>query len=210
MNATVVRRYVAELPLMVVAILLVSTAADILPGDTIIGVGEVKLDLARILIIVGLAAVLVTEGIRVEPFRAHTALPLLLLLAVALVASHKFGTYPRYRFLVESVALFYLTFAVVRRRTDSRDALALIGLLALGVAAFTAVAQVSQGVQTGFYRHGCTPVTLLPGATPPGGSLTRATGTFSNPNVLAGYLLLVLPLAALVGGMVARSRGSWV
>src|SRR5947209_8492139 len=144
MSATVLRRWLAELPLLVVAVLLVSTAADILPGDTIVGVGEVKLDTARILILVGLAAVLVNEGLRVEPFRAHLALPLLLLLAVSLVTSHDFGTYPRYRFLVESVALFYLTFTVVRARADSRDALALLGLVALGVAAFTAVAQVAQ------------------------------------------------------------------
>jgi O-antigen ligase len=77
------------------------------------------------------------------------------------------------------------------------------------VAALTAVAQVAQGVHTGFYRDGCTPVTLTPAATPPSGSLTRATGTFANPNVLGGYLLLLLPLGALASVYLARVRGMW-
>ena len=82
-------------------------------------------------------------------------------------------------------------------------------MVAVAIAAFAAVAQVSQGVETGFYRNGCTPLTLSPGAPPPSGSLTRATGTFDNPNVLAGYLLLLLPLAALVAGLLTRARSSF-
>lgn len=204
------RRAIGELPLLVVAVLLVSTAADILPGDTIVGVGEVQLNLARILILVGLLAVVASRGLTVEPFRAHAGLPLLLLVAVAFVSTHKWGTYPRYRFLVEGVALFYLTYAVIRMRADARDALALLGLVAVGIAAFAAIAQVSQGVETGFYRSGCTPVTLRPGLPPPSGSLTRATGTFANPNILAGFLLLILPIGALAAGVLARARSSWL
>ena len=85
----------------------------------------------------------------------------------------------------------------------------MVGLIALSIAALTAVAQVAQDVQTGFYRSGCTPVTLTPAATPPSGSLTRATGTFSNPNVLGGYLLLLLPVGAMAWAYVARVRGIW-
>jgi O-antigen ligase len=203
------RAGVADLPLLIVGVLLLSTAADILPNDTIVGVGEVQLNLARLLVLVGLLALVATHGLRLELFRTGAALPLLLLLGVGLWVSHKYGTYPRYRFLVEGVAVFYLTFAVVRARADSRDGLALVALVALAIAGLTAVAQVAQGVETGFYRNGCTPVTLPPGVQPPGGSLTRATGTFSNPNVLAGYLLLVLPLGALASAYVARVRGAW-
>ncbi len=200
----------ADLPLLVVGALLLSTASDILPNDTIVGVGEVQLNLARILVIVGLGALVATHGLRLELVRTGVFLPLLLLLAVGLYTSHKFGTYPRYRFLFEGVAVFYLTVAVVRARADGRDALALVGMVALAIAALTAVAQVAQGVQTGFYRDGCTPVTLSPGVAPPNGSLTRATGTFSNPNVLAGYLLLLLPLGVLASVYVTRMRGAWV
>lgn len=203
-----VRRGLADLPLLVVAVLLASTAADILPPDRIVGVGEVELNLARLLILAGLVALAVTAGPRALLVRTGVAIPLALLLVVALYTSHKWGTYPRYRFLVEGVGAFYLTAAVIRSRADSRDALAAIGLIAVGIAALSAVAQVAQDVQTGFYRHGCTPVTQPLGA-PPSGSITRAIGTFANPNVLAGYLLLLLPLGALAGAFVARVRGLW-
>jgi hypothetical protein len=152
----------------------------------------------------------VTNGFRLDQWRTGLALPLLLLLGVSLYASHKFGTYPRYRFLVEGVAVFYLTFAVVRARgADAREGLAFLGIVALSIAALTAVAQVAQDVQTGFYRNGCTPLTLNPGVTPPSGSIPRATGTFSNPNVLGGYLLLLLPIGLMASGYVARVRGLW-
>jgi O-antigen ligase len=203
------RRLLADVPLLVVAVLLASTAADILPGDNIVGVGEVQLNLARLLILIGFVALLVTQGARRELFRAGTALPIALLLLAGLLASHKWGTYPRYRFLVEGVAAFYLTFAVIKTRVDSRDGLAAIGLVALAIAALIAVGQVAQGVDTGFYRHGCTPVTK-PFGPAPADSITRATGTFANPNVLAGYLLLLIPVGALAAAFVSRVRGMWV
>src|SRR4051794_19468024 len=98
-----VRSRIADLPLLLLGVLLLSTAADILPNDTIVGVGEVQLNLARILVIVALAAVVIGHGFRREQWHTGLALPLLLLLGVALYSSHKYGTYPRYRFLVEGV-----------------------------------------------------------------------------------------------------------
>src|SRR3954447_1989183 len=203
------RSRIADLPLLVVGLLLLSTASDILPNDTIVGVGEVQLNLARILVLVGLGVFVATHGLRRDYWHTGVALPLLLLLAVSLYTSHKWGTYPRFRFLVEGVAAFYLAAAVLRAREDAREALAAIGLIALSIAALSAVAQVAQDVQTGFYRHGCTPVTLPPGVDPPSGSLTRATGTFANPNVLGGYLLLLLPIGVMASVYVARVRGLW-
>src|SRR3954453_21364804 len=203
------RRGLAELPLLIVAVLLASTAADILPADTIVGVGEVQLNLARILVLAGLSALAAPAGPRARLVRTGIAIPLALLLAVGLYTSHKWGTYPRYRFLVEGVAAFYLAAAVVRARGDGRDGLAAIALVALAIAGMSAVAQVAQDVPTGFYRHGCTPITQPFGSAPPD-SVTRAVGTFANPNVLAGYLLLLLPLAALAGAFVRLVRGVWV
>jgi hypothetical protein len=205
-----VRSRIADLPLLLVGVLLLSTAADILPNDTIVGVGEVQLNLARLLALVALVALVVSHGFRLEDWRTGLALPLLLLLGVGLYTSHKYGTYPRYRFLVEGVTVFYLTFAVVRARADdARDGLAFLGLVALSVAALAAVAQVAQDVHTGFYRDGCTPLTLDPGVAPPSGSIPRATGTFANPNVLGGYLLLLLPVGMMASAYVARVRGLW-
>src|SRR5947208_7414919 len=96
-----IRSRAGDLPVLVIGVLLLSTAADILPNDTIVGVGEVQLNLARVLVIVGLAAVVIGHGFRRAHWRTGLALPLLLLLAVSLYTSHKYGTYPRYRFLVE-------------------------------------------------------------------------------------------------------------
>src|SRR5947208_4946673 len=143
------RARVADLPTLVIGVLLLSTAADILPNDTIVGVGEVQLNLARLLVLVAFGAFVAAHGFRSEHWRTGYALPLLLLLAVSLYTSHKYGTYPRYRFLVEGVAVFYFAFAVVRARSDGRDVVAVVGLVALSIAALTAVAQVAQDVHTG-------------------------------------------------------------
>jgi putative inorganic carbon (hco3(-)) transporter len=188
------RRGVAELPLLVVAVILLSTAADILPPDSLVGAGEVRLNLARILILAGFAALVYTEGARRELFSPRVGLPLALLLVAALVATAKWDTWPRYRFLVEAVALFYLTFAVLRARPETRDSLVLVAVVAMSIAALTGIAQVSQDEATGFYRQDCVPLTDPSGTVPPD-SIVRAVGTFANPNVLAGYLLLLLPLA---------------
>lgn len=184
-----------------VAALLLGTGADILPHDSIVGAGEVELTLSRLLILLGLAALLFTERARRELFRTRLEIPLLLLLVAGLVTTLKWGTEPRYRFLVESVALFYLAFAVARARPDARRALVAVALVALSLSALGGVAQISQGDATGFYRDGCEPVTASPPVIPPD-TVTRATGTFSNPNLLAGHLLLLAPLGAVaVAGM---------
>src|SRR3954452_18609938 len=115
-----IRSRIADLPVLLIGVLLLSTAADILPNDTIVGVGEVQLNLARLLALVGLGAFVATHGLRAEHGRTGLALPLVLLLGVSLYTSHKYGTFPRYRFLVEGVAVFYLTFAVVRAKADAR------------------------------------------------------------------------------------------
>lgn len=157
--------------------------------------GPVELTLSRLLILAGLAALVVTEGARRELFRTRLAVPIALLLVAGLVTSVKWGTEPRYRFLVESVALFYLTFALARARPEARRALVAVALVALSLSALGGIAQISQGEATGFYRKGCEPVTAAPPAIPPD-TVTRATGTFSNPNLLAGHLLLLVPLGA--------------
>jgi O-antigen ligase len=194
--AATARRAAEEVPLLVVCALLLSTGADILPGDSLISVGEVQLNLARVLLIVGFAALLWAHGPRRELFGSGLAIPLALLLAAGLVATLKWsGTEPRFRFLVEVVALLYLTVATVRAQPGARPAVAAVALVSVAAPVLVGVAQVSQNAATGFYRDGCSPITAAPPFVP-SGTFTRATGTFENPNVLAGHILLLAPLAA--------------
>ena len=65
----------------------------------------------------------------------------------------------------------------------------------MAVAALSGIAQVAQHDPTGFYREGCKPVEAI--GEIPDGTITRATGTFLNPNLLAGLILLLAPVAAL-------------
>lgn len=190
------------MPLLAVSALLLSTGADILPHDALVAVGPVQLTLGRLLILAGLTALLYTEGARAELFRSRLGIPVALLLLAGLAASLKWDTAARYRFLLESVALFYLTLAVVRSRPGSRRALAGVALVALSLSALTGVAQVSQDQATGFYRDGCLPVTAGPPEIPPG-TLTRATGSFANPNLLAAHVLLLAPLGAVAAASAA-------
>src|SRR3954453_9030247 len=127
------RSRLADLPTLVVGVLLLSTAADILPNDTIVGVGELQLNLARLLVLLAFGAFVAAHGLRSEHWRTGYALPLLLLLGVAQYGSHKYGTFPRYRFLAEGVAMFCLVLAVVRANRDGRDLLAAVGLIALSI-----------------------------------------------------------------------------
>lgn len=199
------RAAAAELPLLVVAALLLATGADIMPPDAIVSIGPVELTLSRLLVLAGLGALAYAHGARRDLFATGLAIPLGLLLVAGLVATVRWGTEPRFRFLVEAVALFYLTVAAVRARPESRQTLAIVALVALALAALPGVAQVAQDQATGFYRDGCRPVTQAPPDVP-GGTATRAIGSFANPNVLAGHALLLAPLAAAGIGALA---GGW-
>jgi O-antigen ligase len=103
--------------------------------------------------------------------------------------------------------LFLLVFALARARPCSRPAIAAAALVAVALAALPGVAQVVQDEATGFYRKGCEPVTASPPYIPPG-TLTRATGSFANPNLLAGHVLLLAPLGAALVALVLRRRRS--
>ncbi|HEX8074125.1 MAG TPA: O-antigen ligase family protein [Thermoleophilaceae bacterium] len=201
------RRAASEIPLLVVCALFLSTGADILPPDSLVSVGQVKLDLARILLIAGFAALAFTSRApRRELFATGLAAPLALLAATGLAATLRWdGSEPRYRFLLEGIALLYLTHATLRARAEARTAVVAAALVAVVVASLGGLEQVSQGFATGFYRDGCRPLTVAPPLVPEG-TLTRATGSFANPNELAAYVLLLGPLAAVA---VASAFSGW-
>jgi O-antigen ligase len=199
------RRIAGEVPLLVVCTLLLSSGADILPGNALLKIGVVQLNLERLLILLALLAFVYAERPRLPAWQTGLSIPLALLLLAGLVTTIKWGTDPRYRFLVEMVALFYLTAGLVRTRPETRPAILITAFVALALAAFAGLAQVAQGDATGFYRKGCVPVTQ-PGPVAPSGSITRATGSVFNPNVLAGELLLLAPLAAVGAVLVTNAR----
>jgi O-antigen ligase len=199
------RRWIGEVPLLVVCTLLLSAGADILPGSAFIKLGEFQLNLARVLILIGLIAFVYAERPRLPVWQTGLAIPLVLLLVAGLVTTIKWGTEPRYRFLVEAVALFYLTAGLVRARPETRLPILFTALVALALSALAGVTQVAQGDATGFYRKGCTPLTQ-PGPIAPSGTITRATGGLLNPNVLAGQLLLLAPLATIGAAMATGAR----
>ncbi len=129
------RRAAEELPLLVVTALLVATGADILPAESIVSAGPIELTLARLLILSGLGALVYAHGPRRELFATGLAIPVGLLLLAGLVATVKWGTEPRFRFLVEAVALFYLTVATLRARPDARGTIAVVALVAVALSA---------------------------------------------------------------------------
>ena len=190
------RRVAGELPLLAVCTMLLSSGAEILPGDAFVKIGVFQLNAARVIILIGLIAFVYAERPRLATWQTGLAIPIALLLLAGLVTTVKWGTDPRYRFLVEAVALFYLTAGLVKARPETRPAILITALVALALAALAGVAQVAQGEATGFYRDGCKPLTH-PGPVVPHGTVTRATGNLLNPNVLAGELLLLAPLAAI-------------
>ena len=82
-------------------------------------------------------------------------------------------------------------------------ALGLLAVVVVAVAASAAARQVASDISTGFCRGAldgsadvCAPGTAI-----------RAIGTFSNPNLLAAFLVLLLPVAA-AGSMALADRAS--
>ncbi len=182
--------------LVAVGAILVGTGLDVLPPDPLL----LNLTLGRVLLIAGFVALL-AGGARLGAFRTALDVPIGLLLAVAALTTAR-GGHPGapLRFLLTAIAVYYLTVALVRRHRSARGALALVALVAVVSAGGVGVAQVAQETHTTYYREGLTPVVSVQ---PRDDLLTRAVGTFPNPNLLAGYVLLFGPVAALAASVAA-------
>jgi O-antigen ligase len=172
--------------------LLLGSGLDLLPPDAL----ALNITVGRLLVIAGLVA-LVAGGARLEDFRTGIDIPIALLLVAAAVTTVR-GGHPGapLRFLLTAVAFFYLTVALLRGDRAARGALILVALVTVVVSGGTGVAQVAQDAHTTYYRDGLTPVVST--AVRPD-LLPRAVGSFPNPNLLAGHLLLLGPVAALAG-----------
>ncbi|MBL7495789.1 O-antigen ligase domain-containing protein [Frankia sp. CNm7] len=186
-------------PLLAVCALCLETSADILPSQALAG----PVTLARVLLALAFVA-LILAGARGSDFRTALDPPIAVLVLATAISTHQHTDGAALRFLLTAVAFYYLTVGLVRFDPEARAALPLLALVAVAIPTVVGLAQLVQHVPTTFYRRGLFgPVdspTLVPGLR------TRAIGTFTNPNLLAAYLLLLGPFAALPA-VTARRRG---
>ncbi|MFN2497256.1 MAG: O-antigen ligase family protein, partial [Pseudonocardiaceae bacterium] len=169
-------RVPAVVATVALAVVVLNTGVEILPGDPLISV----LTPLRLVVLTGLAA-LAVGGVRVADVRSPLDLPVGLLLVVAagvtVLGSHPLAPL---RGLMSGVGVFVLAVGVLRRVPGAQWALLSTALLAAVVPAAMGLAQATQGTPTGFTRIG----------------FERAVGTFANPNLLAAYLVLLAPFGA--------------
>lgn len=196
------RSVAAAIALLCLVAVLMEATVDVLPDEGLVGV----LTPLRLVLGAGLVAVSLA-GVRPLSLRTPLDLPIGLLLVAAagsiVLARQDFA---RWRGLLTVVAGYYLVVGVRRALPDSWPSLGLLGLVGVGVAATTAIRQTVDGTSTGFCRGTldgtadvCAPDAFI-----------RAVGTFSNPNLLAAFLLLLVPVA-IGGGLALADRPSrWV
>ncbi len=180
----------AAVAVAAVAAQFLEAAFDVLPNDPLTG----TVTLGRLLLVVGLVGVVVA-GARLHDFRTGLDIPIALLLVAAAATTARGGwDGAPLRFLVTVLATYYLVVATLRVVPASRLALALVALASVAGVAATGIGQVAEGDFTGFYRDGLEPIT----STIERPDLqVRATGTFVNPNLLAAFIALTLPIGAL-------------
>jgi hypothetical protein len=189
----------AGVALLCLAVVLLDAGVDLLPDEP---VGWIVTPL-RLVVGVGLVAAVVALG---SPLRLWTALDSAVsgvVLAAALATVAAAQDWSGWRAVVTVVAVYYLAVAV---RRSSFGSPGVIGLLALGGVALAAISAVRQGLAgtaTGFCRGAADATADVCGPD----ALVRVTGTFSNPNLLAAFLVLLLPLAA-VGSAALAERAS--
>jgi O-antigen ligase len=187
--------------LLCLAVVLLDAGADLLPDEAVVGI----VTPLRLVVGVGLLAAVVGLG---SPLRLWTVLDaavagLVLASALATVAAGQ--DWSGWRAVVTSVAVYYLAVAVRRTSSGSPGVIGLLALLGCALAATSAVQQGLAGTETGFCRGAANATADICGSD----ALIRVTGTFPNPNLLAAFLVLILPLAA-VGSAALAERASRV
>ncbi|MFG2746387.1 O-antigen ligase family protein [Streptomyces chartreusis] len=189
-------RFVQFVPLGAVAVVLLDSATDFFPDDPLAGI----LTPTRLALLLGVIALVVPvrgrPRARLRDFRTRLDLPIGLLVAVSAATTYRGGhpTAPL-RGLLTVMACHYLVVAVRRTRPESWGAIGLLALTGVAAAATSAFSQVTNETPTGFCRTGLLTDVACDAAGD--GALIRATGTFANPNLLAAFLVLLLPFALL-------------
>lgn len=179
--------------MLAVAVVMLTAATDFFPDSTLVGV----VTPLRLVIACGLIALPFT-GARWTTLRTRIDIPIGILVVVA-AAGTLLGGRPGapLRELLVEVAVFYLVVGLRRTRPESRAAVSILALVSVAIAATVAFSQVNNQTPTGFCGGG-----FLGDVTCGNGAMIRAEGTFSNPNELAAFLLLLAPTAILARNMV--------
>lgn len=184
--------------LCLVAVLAEATA-DVLPDAPLVWV----LTPVRLVPALGLVAVWVAGT---GPLRCRTWLDPavgLLLLASAVATALARQDWAPWRGLLTAVAVFYLAVGVRRAVPGSWPACGLLALVGISVAGLTAARQSAGDIATGFCRGALDDSADVCGPD----AVVRAVGTFANPNLLAAFLVLLLPLA-MAGSLALADRAS--
>lgn len=199
-------KFVQFVPLGAVAVVLLDSATDFFPDDPLIGI----VTPTRLALLLGIVALVVPvrgrPRARLRDFRTRLDLPVALLIAASALATYRSGqpTAPL-RGLLTVIACYYLVVAVRRTQPESWRAIGVLALTGVAAAATSAFSQVTNETPTGFCRTGLlTDIACDAGGD---GVLIRATGTFSNPNLLAAFLVLLLPFALLAAVSVDERTG---
>lgn len=177
--------------LCLTAVLLEATA-DLLPDDPVAPSVAALVTPVRLVLAAGLVAAAVA-GTRLRGWCTPLDPAIATLLLAAAVATVTAGQpWAAWRGLLTAVAAYYLVVGVRRALPDAGPALGALALVAVAVAGATAARQAAGGIPTGFCRG------ALDGSAEACGpdALVRAVGTFANPNLLAAFLVLMLPVAA--------------
>jgi len=182
------RGILTTIALLCMGLVFFESVADILPDGTIFWL----VTPSRALIGLGLLC-----GVLVAPapsmWRTWLDIPMGVLVVASLVASFGNGeSMSSWRWVLTGVSFYYLVVIVRRMHPDTHRAAMVLGLLAVAVCALTALRQAANETPTGFCRA---PLSGMSYSCEQPGALVRVIGTFSNPNLLAAFLLLCLPLA---------------
>lgn len=195
-----VRRTVgAAIATIAIVLILSEAVADALPDDPI----RFNVTPVRLAIILGLVGVCFA-GVMVRSLRTRLDLPILALLAAAGLATVLHSqSFSAWRGLLAGVAAYYLAVGARRGGALSFGTMSTIALVFVAVPAGVALGQASNQTNTGFCRSGLggeiNNVCTNPDA------MVRVVGTFYNPNLLAAFLVMFVPLAT-VGALGVADR----
>ncbi|WP_433556702.1 O-antigen ligase family protein [Pseudonocardia xinjiangensis] len=174
--------------LLCLAAVLLEATADLLPDDPVVGV----LTPVRLVLGIGLVGAAV-GGVGLRRWRTPLDPAIAALLLAAAAATVVAGQpWAAWRGVLTAAATYYLVVGVRRAMPGSESAFGLLALVGVAVAGSVAARQAAAGTSTGFCRG------ALDGSADVCGpdAVIRAVGTFSNPNLLAAFLVLLLPVAA--------------
>lgn len=174
--------------LICAALIFLESVADILPDDPWFWL----ITPSRAILMIGLVAMVLVAP-RLSLWRTWLDIPLLVLLLAALASSlGRAGSMAQWRWLLTEIAFYYLVVVVSRTQPDAHLAALVLVLVGMATPVLVALQQSAAQTPTGFCR--APTAGLSEDCTAPG-ALVRVIGTFGNPNLLAAFLLLTLPLA---------------